>query len=160
MQLTNIFRDVLEDRRLGRVYLPRRLLAQCGAQLEPHGSERELTDPQNRIGIRNTVRALLAEARGYYRSGDRGLSALPFRCAIAVRVARLLYAAIGTKLALTGFDPLRGRAITPASWKVVLVARALVAAVFDAPRRILTRKSRPRLPLLHEVRYPEDVLPL
>jgi phytoene synthase len=141
MQLTNICRDVAEDRALGRVYLPRELLASA---------------PVPRV-----VRELLDLADRFYRSGDRGLARLDWRSALAVRSARLIYAAIGTRLRMAGCDPSRGRAVTPAWWKLLLVGRALYCAVLELPRRALSRLSPVRSALpLQTLRYPRDVLPL
>jgi phytoene synthase len=162
MQLTNICRDVLEDFRLGRVYLPARLLRGSGGTALLAGtSEAVLFAPETRRAVSLVVHTLLSEAGDYYRSGDRGLLALPFRSALAVRAARFLYAAIGTRLLLSGADPLRGRAVTPGSWKVVLVARALFASLFSAQLSLLPPSaSRPQAVALREVRFPDDVLPL
>src|SRR5262245_7342958 len=57
------------------------------------------------------VRELLAVADRYYRSGDRGLYALPWRAALAVRIARSVYAAIGRRIERVGCDVTAGRAV-------------------------------------------------
>jgi 15-cis-phytoene synthase len=69
------------------------------------------------------VRRLLALAEVYYRSGDAGLAALRWRCALAIRVARTLYAAIGGRIAARGHDVLAGRVYVSA------VARSVASAV-------------------------------
>lgn len=133
MQLTNICRDVAEDERRDRVYLPRDLL----------GTAR----PPTRAGERTTiaVAALLGIADRYYRSGDQGLRALPPACAAAVRAARLIYADIGDRIARRGFRVDGARAVVPPWRKLWLVARALVgtaaARLARAPRRV--RRGRP-----------------
>ena len=162
MQLTNICRDVREDFELGRVYLPARLLASLGSEpLDPAAGTAVLYQPRTRQAVVEAVRTLLAESRRYYHSGDLGLRALPFRSALAVRAARLLYAAIGTRLRLAGYDPLRGRAVTPGSWKAALVLRALFVSLCSLPRRLDRLGHRtPALPSQHVVRFPDDVLPL
>lgn len=126
MQLTNICRDVLEDFRRDRVYLPAELLCAAGvpALTPPHG---ELTHA--RAGLAVAVRSLLGLADRYYASGDAGLAALPFRVALAVRAARLVYAAIGTELARRGHDVTAGRAVVPLWRKLALVGRAIVLEV-------------------------------
>jgi 15-cis-phytoene synthase len=107
MQLTNICRDVAEDAADGRSYIP------------PGSS----------------VRALLDEADLYYSSADRGIPALPFRCALAVRAARLIYAAIGTELRRRDCDPYRGRVVVPLFKKLFLVLLAIVITVGERLRR-------------------------
>ena len=106
MQLTNICRDVAEDAQRGREYVP-------GALLARHGSA-------------GAVRELLAVADRYYRSGDHGIRALPWRAALAVATARRVYAAIGARIARSGYDIHAGRAVVPRSRKLVEVVRAAV----------------------------------
>ena len=101
MQLTNICRDVAEDARRGRRYLPDELVA--------------------RHGTRGAVDELLALADRYYASGDRGIPALPWRAAVAVGAARRIYAAIGPRI-----TDLETRAVVPTSTKLALAARALL----------------------------------
>ena len=127
MQLTNICRDVAEDAARGRVYLP--------ASLGP--------PPQ-------AVRALLREADRYYASADAGICMLGWRCGLAVRTARQVYAAIGRRIAANGYDPQAGRAIVSGPRKLLLLLRSL----FALPRRL------PYPSPLRLVRYPDDVLPL
>jgi hypothetical protein len=67
---------------------------------------------------------LLREADRYYRSADRGIRALDGRVRLAVRTARLVYAAIGDVLAGRGFD-VAPRAVVPRRRKLALVGRAL-----------------------------------
>ena len=105
MQLTNICRDVAEDAGRGRVYLPAELLDRGSAA---------------------AVAELLRRADALYCSGDRGLRALPGRCAAAIRAARLIYADIGRVIAARGFDVGRGRAAVSRPRKLWLALRALV----------------------------------
>ncbi len=109
MQLTNIARDVGEDERRGRVYLP-------AALLDDAGGDR-----------RCAVRALLERADAHYRAADRGVPLLPRDCRLAIASARNIYSAIGDAIAANGYDSLTQRAYVPLSRKLVLVARALTA---------------------------------
>jgi phytoene synthase len=115
MQLTNICRDVVEDEARGRVYLPVELFA---FEARPSAA------PAHAAGA---VAALLRLADTYYRSGDRGLSALPARCALGIRAARLIYAEIGAVLARRRFAITAGRAIVSPARKLWLVVRACLA---------------------------------
>jgi phytoene synthase len=126
MQLTNICRDVAEDEGRGRVYLPAELL---GGDLAPSA-------PAART--KEAVAALLARADQLYRSGDRGIPALPAACAAAIRAARLIYAEIGRVLARRGFDVWAGRAVVSPARKLWLVLRALVGT---ATHRLTPRSA-------------------
>lgn len=130
MQLTNICRDVREDWGRGRLYLPSALLRQAGA---PNLHERlgEPLQGDAREPIARAVRGLLAYADALYESGEAGVPFLPFRAAIAVRTARLVYADIGRVILLRGADPFAPRAVVATSRKLSLSLRAAVRTAFE-----------------------------
>ncbi|HEY2744813.1 MAG TPA: phytoene/squalene synthase family protein [Polyangia bacterium] len=106
MQLTNIARDVGEDERRGRVYLPAALVDGVS------GDRRAAT------------RAILARADGHYRAADRGVPLLPRDCRLAIASARRIYAAIGAAIARNGYDSVSRRAYVSLPRKLLLVASA------------------------------------
>ncbi|MBN8281365.1 MAG: phytoene/squalene synthase family protein, partial [Gammaproteobacteria bacterium] len=77
-QLTNIARDVLDDARGGRCYLPADWLAKEGIAPD------RIAAPEHRQALARVVARLLAEADRYYASAAHGLQALRFRSAWAV----------------------------------------------------------------------------
>lgn len=121
MQFTNIARDVGEDARAGRIYLPLRWLREAG--IEPH---RFLAQPEPDPRLAGVVRRLLAAADGLYARADRGIARLPPACRPGIRAARLLYAEIGREVERRGGDSITGRAQVPAARKIACLARALV----------------------------------
>jgi len=100
MQLTNICRDVLEDARRGRVYLP---ASETRGALDAD----ELADgsaaavARARVGVER----LLERADAYYRSADAGMRFLPARARFAVLAASRTYEAIGPRILAA--DPVR-----------------------------------------------------
>ena len=159
MQLTNICRDVEEDWNRGRLYLPEALLSRYGAP----GLADELGGPfpeAARAPVARTVAHLLEEADRCYASGDEGLPALSWRCALAIRTARRVYSAIGGRIRSAGCDPLAGRAYVPLSGKLVLGLRSLAASGADLPRRLLLLQIGGASAPARLVSYPEDVLPV
>jgi phytoene synthase len=160
MQLTNICRDIAEDWERGRLYLPDELCAEVGAgELRHRLGEPVAALP--RAAVARAVERLLRIADRFYRSGDRGIRALPWRAGLAVRAARAIYARIGRELARRGFDPLAGRAIVPGWRKVMLAASAGTRQLASAPAAIVRSLAgdRPRVPG-HILRFPDDVLPV
>jgi phytoene synthase len=157
MQLTNICRDVAEDWRLGRLYLPADWLVREGAALPPLAAGTEIPKGVAHSSAR-VVEELLAEADRYYASGDAGLAALPWRSALAVRAARLIYSAIGRRIAARRFDVLAPRASTSLATKLFLIACAVVATLGEWRER-LRAPVRPQTPQT-VVRFPGDVLPV
>jgi phytoene synthase len=157
MQLTNICRDVAEDWQRGRLYLPLE-------ELRAQGS-RALTGlrfgplPESaRKPIANVTRRLLSEAARFYRSGDAGIPALPWRAAFSVRAARLIYAAIGDRILRRGYDAFSMRAVVPTWAKLLLIAKAALFALGELPRRFV--RSRARVALTTVFRFPDDILPV
>ncbi len=124
MQLSNIARDVGEDARAGRLYLPLDWLAEAGVD-----SGAFLRAPAGGAGVRAVVARLLAHAEGLYARADAGVAALPFACRPAIAAARLLYAAIGHEAGRAGFDCVAARAVVPGRRRAALVARGLVRGV-------------------------------
>lgn len=159
MQLTNICRDVEEDWRRGRLYIPDSFLAQFGVT----GLADRLGEPfprPARIPVSGAIAALLDEAEQYYRSGDKGLPALSWRCAMAIRTARLVYSSIGGRIRDVDCDPLVGRAFVPLGQKLVLTASSVAVSIADFPRRLIRAGApKPSAPQL-VVRFPDDVLPI
>jgi 15-cis-phytoene synthase len=133
MQLTNIARDVVEDWGRGHIYLPDELLGSAIA--EDLWSRRAEPLPRERgPEIARAVARLLTHAGALYRSGDAGMRWLSWRCALAVRTARHVYAAIGGVIAARNHDVWAGRAIVPRAVKLVSVARAFGAGLVELPR--------------------------
>lgn len=123
MQLTNIARDVGEDARNGRLYLPRRWLAEVG--IDP---DAWLRDPVCSPALQGVIERLLQEADRLYCQSTAGVAMLPRDCRSAILAARYIYAEIGQQLRRDGLDPVTQRAVVPTSRKLVLLACAGVQA--------------------------------
>ena len=148
LQLTNIARDVVDDARAGRLYLPLEWLEQAGLA---HG---EVALPGNRERLAGVVRRLLDEAERYYASGDLGLKSLPLRSAWAVAVARGVYSEIGRLVRSRGASAWEARAVVPRRLKLAWLARGLAQAVSartlgrwqqESPRTNLWTRGAPSL---------------
>lgn len=157
MQLTNICRDVREDWQRGRLYLPRRMLRAWGpnALTSKYVGEwpRSAREP-----VAVVTRQLLREAERFYRSGDAGIPALPFRAAFSVYAARLIYSAIGEHILRQDCDAEAPRAVVPRSQKLRLLLQAALHTAWGLPRRLLS--ARHPAPLSLVFRFPDDILPL
>jgi 15-cis-phytoene synthase len=120
MQLTNIARDVGEDARAGRIYLPLDWLSEAGIDADAWLAEPELSE-----ALAGVLARLLNAADALYRRADEGITALPRACRPGIRAARLLYAEIGNELARTGFGSMSRRTVVPTGRKLELLARAV-----------------------------------
>jgi phytoene synthase len=124
MQLTNIARDVGEDARAGRLYLPRDWLREAG--IDP---ERFLARPEPSAAISAVIARLLAVADSLYARGDAGIARLPAACRPGIFAARLLYAEIGREVERRGYDSVTQRAVVPGRRKLGLLARAVAESI-------------------------------
>ena len=93
IQLTNIARDVVEDARRDRIYLPAELFNE-------HISPEQIINADGlfRERIFAGIRSVLQKADLYYRSADDGLRYLPRRCRLVILTAARIYEAIGPNI--------------------------------------------------------------
>jgi phytoene synthase len=124
MQLTNIARDVGEDARNGRLYLPRDWMRDAG--LDP---DAWLADPVWSPALASVVERLLDEARSLYDRAASGIAGLPLGCRAAIHAARLIYAGIGDEVAKADFDSVSRRAHVSKRRKLALLGQATRDAV-------------------------------
>ena len=148
MQLTNISRDVGEDARAGRLYLPTEWMRE--EEIDPDAF---LADPKASPAIRRITRRLLAEARRLYQRSEAGIAALPLSSRPGIFAARHCYDAIGRQVARNGFDSISQRAHTSKSQKIGLlslsVARAAIVTVMPKSA-VLHAKPLPETAFLVE----------
>ncbi|MDN5918353.1 MAG: squalene/phytoene synthase family protein [Pseudonocardia sp.] len=88
LQQTNILRDIREDLRNGRVYLPTEELARFGAELTLDGQDR-LTDPTG--GLAEMIRFSADRARRWYADGLRLVPLLDRRSAACATAMSGIY---------------------------------------------------------------------
>lgn len=150
MQLTNIARDVGEDARRGRVYLPDELLRAHGSSAEEVRALASAGQPPS-AGLRAAIAALLDRAEAHYAAADLGIPLLPRRCRLAIRAARLIYAAIGERVAAAGYDSLTRRAVVPTGSKLWLVVRAGVRTLGGGEDGAPALTNGPADPLLRRL---------
>jgi phytoene synthase len=119
MQLSNIARDVGEDARNGRLYLPLDWLAE--ARIDP---DVFLAQPAFTPELGALVRRLVMRADDLYARALTGIADLPARCRIGIRAAGLLYRAIGHEVIRRHGNSVDQRAVVPAGRKLGLLAKA------------------------------------
>jgi phytoene synthase len=124
MQLTNILRDVGEDLRQGRLYLPE-------DRMEAHGVDRRVLQAKMAAGTpalpgyRNLVEELMADAEANYDRAFEAIPRLPRPLRTAVAVAASVYQGIHEEIRKNRYDNLTRRAHTSFFRKVVLASRGL-----------------------------------
>jgi phytoene synthase len=122
-QLNNIVRDICEDARIGRCYLPDEWLAEADI---PPG---EFAKPAYRQALASVAARMVEEADRYAVSARFGTPALDLRSAWAVLSAAGIYGGIGHQVRALGARGWHKRATTSKSQKLSAVARALPLAM-------------------------------
>ncbi|WP_225759196.1 15-cis-phytoene synthase CrtB [Leclercia sp. Marseille-Q4284] len=133
-QLTNIARDIVEDARVGRCYLPAQWLAE--ENIPPEA----IATPQMRQPLAGLARRLVAEAEPYYASARAGLAGLPLRSAWAIASAHGVYREIGMKVSAAGPRAWDKRQGTNGVEKVGLLLKGAGLALTS---RLATQAPRP-----------------
>jgi phytoene synthase len=127
MQMTNIARDVGEDARKGRLYLPLEWFAEAG--LDPDGF---LAAPAACPRVRGIIQRLLDAADVLYARIDRGVAKLAPACRPGIHAARLIYADIGRVVRGNGHDSVTRRAVVPGHRKAWLLAKSYALLALNA----------------------------
>jgi 15-cis-phytoene synthase len=119
MQLTNIARDVGEDARAGRLYLPMHWMREAGIDVNAW-----LQEPNVNTAICDTTERLLKVSDRLYRHAKQGISQLPSDCQFAITSAAEVYAQIGVQVRQNKLDSINHRAIVSTRRKLALIARS------------------------------------
>lgn len=145
MQFSNIARDVGEDARRGRIYLPLQWLREAG--IDP---DAWLTNPRFDARIGAVIRRLLTTADALYLRAEAGIGLLPAACRPGIQAARVLYAEIGREVERRGCDSISQRAVVSRTRKAALLAQALASGA------LARRPGGTAHPALPAVRYLVD----
>ena len=140
MQLTNIARDVLEDAKMGRRYIPGSWIN----NITPHEMVKAVEDKNTEIFMMVSVgiKKLLNIAEKYYSSGSQGLIFLPIKTRIAISIASGVYRQIGIQLKLKKYNWYDGRQVTSKMTKVKVTIYKIIYEVF---RNKMQKKHDPEL---------------
>jgi len=104
MQLTNILRDIAEDWQRDRLYLPAEELAKFGL------TEEDIAGQRTGDSFRALMRFQIGRARGYYRSAEPGIAALPADGSrFCARLMSTVYGAILDEIERADYQVYRGR---------------------------------------------------
>ena len=124
-QLTNIARDVIDDAKADRVFVPRDLLTAAGAPVDAGDQMKRETWP----ALHAAACAQLDIAEKYYASARVGIKELDFRCAWAISAALKVYREIGEELRDGGPEAWEGRVGASGKRKIALALGAVGPAM-------------------------------
>jgi len=120
MQLTNILRDVKEDKEMGRIYLP--LDELTGFDLTENDIFEERVSPK----MRQFMKFQVDRAHQYYNEADDGIRMLDRNAQFAIYSASKIYRGILKKIELRDYNPFLGRVFVPQRKKIRIVATEVI----------------------------------
>jgi 15-cis-phytoene synthase len=121
MQLTNILRDIGEDFRRGRLYLPTEEMEQFGVR------EQDLQTGIVTPGFVELMKFQIRRARVLYKRADAGIPRLTDDGSrFCVRLMSRTYAQILSAIEANGYDTLSRRAFVPLKGKLSIAAKAFL----------------------------------
>jgi phytoene synthase len=136
-QLTNIARDIVEDARIGRCYVPAVWLREAGIAADV--TIKALALPEHRAALARVAARLVAHAEPYYQSADGGIHALPLRSAWAIATAHGVYRQIGIDVRARGVHAWDQRVSTSKLTKLRLLASGGMQALVSRFTRATAR---------------------
>lgn len=136
MQLTNISRDLWEDHKMNRCYVPLSWLNENGLNFET------LWNDDNKSSLLNLRQRILVMAENSYKLGFSGLVYLPLRAALAVVIAGFLYRAIGRKALHLEEKSLKERTVIGVPHKVGITISALLYFIGVVWKKLMIRVFR------------------
>lgn len=112
MQLTNILRDIQEDKQIGRIYIPAEELKKFSVSAEDILYER--MTPQ----LRRLMEFQIQRAHTYYNEAEPGIAMLDPDARFSIYTASRIYQAILYKIEKADYNPFIGRVFIPDARKL------------------------------------------
>lgn len=120
MQLTNILRDIREDKEMNRIYLPLEEIRAFGIDVNHFFEEKMSTN------FKKLMMYQIERAHQYYDEADAGIKMLDRDAQFAIYSASRIYRGILKKLELRDYNPFLGRVYVPQLKKAqIVIAEAL-----------------------------------
>ena len=143
MQLTNIARDVYEDSKMKRIYLP--------ANWIPDISLKNLTDLHNKTSekdeiISNAIHEVIGLADKFYENGFAGLKYIPLSTRLGIFIAANIYRGIGIKIKSNKKKYLRERIYLNLLEKFLITVKSILLFIFIPFIKYEYKKIRDNLP--------------
>ena len=143
MQLTNIARDVYEDSKMKRIYLP--------ANWIPDISLKNLTDLHNKSSekderISNAIHEVISLSHKFYENGFAGLKYIPLSTRLGIFIAANIYRGIGIKIKSNKKKYFRERVYLNFLEKSLITVKSFLLFIFIPLMKYQYQKIRDNLP--------------
>ena len=120
MQLTNILRDIKEDKEMGRIYLPQADLSVFGV------SERDILNERMTPQLRALMKFQIKRADRYYSEAIPGISLLKTESQYAIYSAAKIYRGILRQIEARNYNPFSSRVFVPSIQKIGILFREVL----------------------------------
>ena len=126
MQLTNILRDVKEDKNMGRIYLPQDEMARFGV------SENDIFSENMTDRLHDLMKFQVDRAQQFYDQANPGIKLLIPESRFAIYSASKIYNGILHKIEHRDYNPFLGRVFVPQTKKIGILVREVLRSRFEA----------------------------
>ena len=131
MQLTNILRDIKEDKDMGRIYLPQKDLVRFGV------AEQDILEEKITPQLKALMKFQIQRADHYYTEAMPGISLLETESQYAIYSAAKIYRGILRKIEDQDYNPFLSRVFVPSSQKIgILLHEGLRAKFLSAQEKL------------------------
>ena len=131
MQLTNILRDIKEDKDMGRIYLPQKDMVRFGV------SEQDILKEKITPHLKALMKFQIERADHYYAEAVSGISLLETESQYAIYSAAKIYRGILRKIEDQDYNPFLGRVFVPSSQKIgILLHEGLRGKFLSAQEKL------------------------
>jgi 15-cis-phytoene synthase len=120
MQLTNILRDIQEDKNMGRIYLPLNEIREFGLTEEDFFKE-NMNDSMYKF-----IRFQVKRANQYYHHANDGIKMLSRDSQFAIYAASKIYQSILLKIEARHFNPFLGRVFVNQGKKFLILINEII----------------------------------
>lgn len=136
MQLTNILRDIKEDKEMGRIYLPQADLSVFGV------SNQDILNEKMTPQLRALMKFQIKRADRYYFEAIPGISLLKTESQYAIHSAAKIYRGILRQIEARNYNPFTGRVFVPPIQKIgILLHEVLRMKVLSAQEKLCPMHS-------------------
>ncbi len=143
MQLTNIARDVYEDSKINRIYLPANWIPDISLENLTGIYENSLENDEK---ISNAIHEVINLSDKFYENGFAGLKYIPLSTRLGIYIAANIYRGIGIKIKSNKKKYLRERVYLNIIEKSLITVKSILLFIFIPLMKYRYQKIRDNLP--------------
>ena len=143
MQLTNIARDVYEDSKMERIYLPANWIPKISLKNLNNLEELSLEKDEK---ISNAIHKVIRLSEKFYKNGFAGLKYIPFSTRLGIFIAANVYRGIGIKIKSNKKRYFRERVYLNSFEKSLITIKSILLFIFIPLFNYQYKKIRDSLP--------------